>query len=117
MRYRKLDATSDYVFGHGSADLHRNTPETAAQAVSTRLRLLTGEWFLDLTEGTPYTPAILGKHTKQSYDHAVRKRVLETKGVTDIEEYESIFDGETRRLSVNLRINTLYGPATVQEVL
>ena len=117
MRYRKLNADADYVFGHGGADLHQDTPETVAQAVVTRLRLLTGEWFLDLTEGTPYNPSVLGKHTKQSYDHAVRKRVSETQGVTDIEEYESIFDGETRRLSVNLRINTLYGPVTVREVL
>ena len=83
----------------------------------TRLRLLRGEWFLDLTEGTPYAPAVLGKHTKQTYDFAIRQRVLETEGVTAIDEYESLFDGETRRLTVNIRINTAYGPAEVQEVM
>ena len=117
MKYRKLDSNKDMVFGRGDVDYLENTPECVAQAVVTRLRLLRGEWFLDLTEGTPYAPAILGKHTKDSYDFAIRRRVLETEGVTEIEEYESIFDGETRGLTVSIRINTVYGQAVVQEVM
>lgn len=117
MKYRRLDMNGDMVIGHGDADYLKDSPECVAQAVVTRLRLLRGEWFLDLTEGTPYAPAVLGKHTKATYDFALRQRVLETEGVTDIEEYESIFDGETRRLTVNIRINTVYGPAAIQEVL
>ena len=116
MRYRRLDDNGDMVFGHGEAAFLRDSPECVAQAVVTRLRLLLGEWFLDLTEGTPYVPAVMGKHTGESYDFIIRQRVLETEGVTDIEEYESFFDGETRKLSVNIRINTVYGPAAIQEV-
>lgn len=117
MKYRRLDINGDMAIGHGDADYLKDSPECVAQAVVTRLRLLRGEWFLDLTEGTPYAPAVLGKHTKATYDFAIRQRVLETEGVTDIEEYESIFDGETRKLTVNIRINTVYGPAQVQEVM
>ena len=117
MQYRRLDANGDMVIGHGSADYLKDSPECVAQAVVTRLRLLRGEWFLDLTEGTPYAPAVLGKHTKGTYDFAIRQRVLKTEGVTEIEEYESIFDGETRALTVNIRINTVYGPAQIQEVM
>lgn len=117
MRYRKLDTDGDYVLGHGAADYHENTPECVAQAVGTRLRLLAGEWFLDLTEGMPYAPAVLGKHTRESYDFVIRRRVLETEGVTEIVEYESLFDGETRKLTVNMRINTVYGAAQVYEVM
>ena len=117
MRYRKLDAGGDMVFGHGGADYLRDEPACPAQAVGTRLRLLQGEWFLDLLEGTPYARAVLGKHTRDSYDFVIRKRILETQGVTGIEEYESVFDGESRKLSVNLSIDTVYGPARVQETL
>ena len=117
MRYRRLDAAGDMVIGHGDADYLRDSPECVAQAVLTRLRLLLGEWFLDVNEGTPYVPAVLGKHTRGSHDFAIRRRILGTEGVTDIEEYESLFDGETRRLTVNALINTVYGPARVQEVL
>ena len=117
MRYRKLDGSGDFTLGHGLADFHADSPECVAQAVVTRLRLLAGEWFLDLTDGTPYAPAVLGKHTKESYDFVIRRRVLETEGVTEIEEYESMFDGETRKLTVNIRITTVYGPAVITEVL
>ena len=105
------------VFGHGQADYLHDSPETVAQAVATRLRLFRGEWFLDQTEGTPYAPAILGKHTRITHDFAIRQRVLETEGVTDIEAFESVFDGETRKLTVNIRINTVYGAAVLQEVM
>ncbi len=116
MKYRKLDTDGDMLFGHGHADYLQNSPECVAQAVATRLRLLRGEWFLDLTEGTPYAPAIMGKHTKSTYDFAIRERVLETEGVTGIDEYQSIFDGETRTLTVNIRISTNYGQMTLQEI-
>lgn len=105
------------TFGHGSADYLKDSPECVAQAVVTRLKLLRGEWFLDLLEGTPYVPAVFGKHTRQTYDFAVRERILDTQGVTAIDEYESVFDGETRRLTVTVRISTIYGSASVQEVL
>lgn len=117
MRYRRLDGTGDMIMGHGQADYLRDTPLAVAQAVVTRLRLLRGEWFLDLTEGTPYAPAVLGKHTRESYDIVIRERVLRTEGVLAITGYESLLDGDTRRLTVNLTIDTVYGPATVQEVL
>lgn len=117
MKYRRLDTEGDMVIGHGDADYLKDTPECVAQAVATRLRLLRGEWFLDLTEGTPYAPSVFGKHTRESYDFALRQRVLETEGVTSIEEYESIFDGETRKLTVNITINTVYGAAKIQEVM
>ena len=83
MRYRKLDAAGDFVFGRSAAAYHHNSPETVAQAVLTRLKLWRGEWFLDKSAGTPFAPAILGKHTQGGYDFALRARVLEPPGVTD----------------------------------
>ena len=63
MKYRKLTENGDYAFGRGGADMHADTPEAVGQAVLTRLRLFAGEWFVDLKEGTPYVPGVLGKHT------------------------------------------------------
>jgi hypothetical protein len=117
MRYRKLDAAGDFVFGRGAAAYHHNTPEAVAQAVLTRLKLWRGEWFLDKSEGTPYTPAIFGKHTDKSYDFALRARVLETPGVTEIVEYESRVEPSMRRLEVSLTINTAYGQAVIREIM
>lgn len=117
MRYRKLDKDGDYSFGKNRNDFHVDTPETVAQAVVTRLRLWRGECFLDETEGTPYNPSILGKHTLDSYDFAIRERILGTQGVREILEYESILNHETRELTVIVKIDTIYGEARIQEIL
>lgn len=116
MRYRKLSADGDYIFGRGSSEFFVNDPEGVGQAVQTRLRLMTGEWFLDQNEGTPYSTEILGTGTQNLYDQAIQERVLGTQGVLSIEEYDSHLD-ESRHLTVNCTINTIYGQATVIQVL
>lgn len=116
MRYRRL-VDHDYPLGHGAADLHRDSPETVAQAVATRLRLLAGEWFLDLAEGTPYVQGVFGRHTQASYDLVLRARILGTEGVTEITAYESAYNPETRKLTVAVTIDTDYGATSITEVM
>lgn len=116
MRYRKMDADGDYVFGGRQADFLKDSPETVAQAVLTRLRLARGEWFLDTTEGTPWDK-VLGKYTAGTYDAAIRQRILGTQGVRELVAYSSSLNSETRALSVTATINTIYGTTTVQATL
>ncbi len=117
MRYRKLDVNGDYTLDNGAA-FFVDTPEAVAQAVLTRLRLWQGEWFIDITDGTPWNSEILGKRQQGiSPDTAVRTRILQTKGVTEILSYSSSFDGNTRKLAVTATVGTVYGTATITEVL
>jgi hypothetical protein len=106
MIYRTLDANGDYVIGRTLVD----SPEAVAQAVKTRLLLWQGEWFLDITDGTPYMQGILGHN--RNYDFAIKARILNTPGVTEITSYSSGIS-PNRALSVTCTINTAYGPATV----
>ena len=46
MRYRIEDANGDMTWGSGDKNFYYNQPEAVAQAVMTRLRLWSGEWFL-----------------------------------------------------------------------
>ena len=117
MKDRKWAAGTDMQFGHGKADYWEDDPLGVAQAVVSRLRLLAGEWFLDLGEGTPYVGGVFGKHTKESYDPVIRARILGTEGVTAISTYKSSFDGETRKITVYVEIETQYGPAAIEDVL
>lgn len=122
MRYRKLDAAGDYVFGQGQSNFYVDQPEAAAQAVQTRLLLVTGEWFLDVTEGTPYSTQILGKDTVPLYDAAIKQRILGTSGIVDgslqpvisgIPEYSSSLVGQTRALSVGATLTTIFSETTI----
>lgn len=117
MRYRTLDKNGDYVVGHGVQEFLHNTPAAVGQAVQTRLLLEQGEWFLDVTEGTPYATEILGEDTKPTYDDAIRDRILGTEGVTEITNYSSILDPVARALTVTATISTVYGSTTVTQVL
>ncbi|VVE69231.1 bacteriophage protein [Pandoraea pnomenusa] len=115
MRYRKEDADGDYVLG-GAAAFLVNSPEAVAQAVSTRLRLIQGEWFLDKTAGMPWKQ-VLGKNTQATADSAIKQCVLGTQGVVEITDYSSEFDADSRALAVTATINTIYGSTTIQETL
>lgn len=117
MRYRKLDKTGDMSFGNQQADFFRNQPEAVAQAVWTRLRLWVGEWFIDQTEGTPYQQAMLGTNKSKTIEPAMRQRILQTEGVTNIEEFQLLFDADSRTANINAVINTAYGSAQLQGVI
>ena len=113
MRYRKLDDAGDMVFGHGSDDYYIDRAEAVAQAVMTRLRLWRGEWYLDTDEGTPYLQEIFGRGTESTAVRALRLRVLETEGVTDIISINATNDPETRKAVFQITVNTIYGEVTV----
>lgn len=116
MRYRALDAAGDMTFGASQVNFLVNSPETVAQAVLTRLRLLKGEWFLDNTAGTPWSTEILGVRTRPTYDRAIRDRISGTQGVVSILSYSSSLVG--RRLTVTAKVANVYGdPITISEVL
>ncbi|HHH0061707.1 TPA: hypothetical protein ACPZB8_003974, partial [Yersinia enterocolitica] len=84
MRYRREDENGDYTFGQGDNTFLINSPEAVAQAVKTRFELWRGQWFLDLTEGTPYIQSVLGKQRSDVYILAIRERILDTQGVSAI---------------------------------
>ena len=120
MRYRKLDQNRDMQFGHNAADIWHDVPDAVGQSVLTRLLLFAGEWWLDITAGTPWggypfnddvvrQGRILGAHTQLSRDAAIRDRIITTEGVQTLVEYGSHFDPNTRAFSVNATIDTIYG--------
>jgi hypothetical protein len=117
MRYRKLDANGDYSFGNQQADFYVNTPDAVAQAVLTRLTLITGEWFLDTTEGTPWATEVLGKYTQGAYDIVLKERIVGTPGVQSLDAYTSALDRNARKLTVQASITTVYGTTTFQATL
>lgn len=115
VRYRKIDDAGDAVFGGGQDSFWVNVPDAVAQAISTRLLLLTGEYFLDVAEGTPWRQSILGAGTTSTYDAVLRARILGTQGANQMLSYSSSKVG--RALSVTAQVNTIYGPVTVTETL
>lgn len=113
MRYRKLSTTGDYQFGASQKDFYRDEPSAVGQAAKTRLLLWLGEWFLNIEEGTAFMQGILGKHSQTTADITIQDRVLDTQGATNIQNYESEVNPDTRDMSVSMTLNTIYGPTDV----
>lgn len=108
MRNRAMDVNGDYQFGRAGLFLV-DTPAAVAQAIKTKLLLVAGEWFLDADEGTPYNQHVLGYHTQDTRDLAIKERILSTPGVVEILQYaSSVAD---RRFLVAVTVSTLYGPS------
>lgn len=117
MRYRALDANGDSTFCSGRTSFLVNSAAAVGQLVLTRLRLSTGEWFLDQTEGTPYSTEIVGRNTTATYDAAIQDRVLGTEGVLAITAYSSDLNRATRALAVNMTLSTIFGSVTIQATI
>lgn len=117
MRYRKLDADRDMVFGNQQNDFWRDVPDAPAQAVGTRLRLISGEWFLDVSEGVPYQVSALGAGKAATIEPMFREAILNTQGVTGITDWSGTFNPDTRTYSIAATIDTLYGAVQLNEVI
>lgn len=113
MRYRKLDANGDMVFGHGCKDYYKDQVEAVSQAVLTRLLLWKKEWYLDKEEGTPYREDVLGRGTEASALRAIQTRILETPGVRRLISFEANQDPETRHAIFTIELETDYGEVTI----
>jgi hypothetical protein len=113
MRYRKLTPGGDMVFGHQQADFWRDVPDAVAQAAWTRLQLYLGDWFLNLSDGTPWRTQVLGKYTGSVRDAAIQNRVLGTANLTGIVAYSSQFNPNTREFDVQMTVDTVYGQGYV----
>ncbi len=113
MKYRQLDSNGDMQLGK----YLENTPEAVAQAVLTRLRLWSEEWFLDVTEGTPWNQLVLGHGTQNTAIPAIRQRILETQGVTEITNLSFENTPDNRHLVVAVQLKTIYGDADVYGAL
>lgn len=111
MRIRQLDPNYDMQFGQSQGNFLVNSPAAVAQLVRTRLLLSKGEWFLDVTDGTPWLGEILGLRTQATRDQAIKARILGAQGVTSIASYSSTLVG--RAFTVQATINTLYGQTTI----
>lgn len=111
MRIRLMDTDGDMQFGQSLSDFTTDTPAGVAQLVGTRLKLWSGEFFADTSDGMPWATDVLGNRTTPIYNTAIRDRILSTQGVYEITKYSSNLSN--RKLTVTATLTTDYGTATV----
>ncbi len=110
MRYRMLDVDGDYQFGKGQQNFTYGT-YAVAQAIKTRLKLLKGEWWENISEGLPLFEQILGANGNQDnlylVDSLIKERIISTDNVTSIENFNSEY--KNRAYIFTCTVNTKFG--------
>lgn len=107
MTVRKLNSTGD-IATNGVQFL--SGVEEVAQTIATRLRLFLGEYFRDITDGTPWFQNILTKDgTLEGTDAIIKRRMLQTPNVTQVLTYNADYDIASRTYTITAQILTTFG--------
>lgn len=108
MTVRRLDPETGDITTSGQQFL--TGAEEIAQTVRTRLQLFLGEYFRDVTDGTPWFEQILGKGSSlEGKEAAIKNRITRTEGVIQLTKFETDFDIDTRKYTINAGILTSFG--------
>lgn len=108
MTVRKLDPETGDIVTSGVQFI--TGQDEIAQTVETRLMLFLGEYFRDITDGTPWFQQILGKGASLSAKEAALKmRMMRTEGVIQLTHFSTDYNIDTRKYSVSAGILTEFG--------
>lgn len=116
MTVRALNSAGD-IMTSGQQFLSGGIPEEAVQNVRTRLKFFTGEWFLNIQDGTPWFPeanryGILGKGGPYSQKEAIiRRRILLAPAVAGMSTFKADYEVTSRQLTVTAGIISTSGQA------
>lgn len=117
MKYRILDADGDYSFGKSQQNITYGI-YAVSQAIKTRLKLLRGEWWENVGEGTPLFQEILGARAsperKLLVDSIIKDRIVNTANVLGIRDFSSML--ENRKYSFECIVATKYGDISVGDI-
>lgn len=105
MRIRALDADGDFTFGRGKAN-YLTDNAAIAQLVNTRVKSFLGDCFYDTQSGIDWFN-LLGSKNKIALTLALNATILNTYGVTGINQLSSVLDSN-RNLIVTYSISTIF---------
>lgn len=106
MIVRSLDVNGDWNFGKGRNDYLQNNA-AIVQNISTRLKSFLGDCFFALDAGIDWFN-LLGSKDQVALQLAIRAVILNTAGVVSILDVFTQLDENTRNLTVQYTINTIY---------
>ncbi len=114
MIIRALDSNNDWTFGKGKNNFYKKN-DALGLSLKTRLRQWRGDCFFAPSEGVDYNN-YLDIGTQVFLDSDIKRVILQTEGVLKILSYLSDLDRETRILSVQCDIETIFGRVSLADI-
>lgn len=110
----KLDSSGDLVIDKGAGRV--SGTEYVAQLIANRLKTLKGEWALDTSIGLPWYTDMLKRNPDVSFIYqTILTAIRNTYGVVDVTFLQLRTDPHNRKLYVDFKVSSLFGP--VQNVM
>ena len=117
MKIRKISDLGDWVFGKGITSY--NIEDAAiGEDIQTKLACFLNDCWFDQEFGVDWFRLLGTKGTLDEIKLTIRSVILRVTGVVKVNEISALFDGETRGLTIQYNIDTLYsqGYANTVEV-
>lgn len=111
-----LDNNSDLVISKNTLQFTTDTITEIKQKVICKLRLMQGEWFLDLSKGVPYFTEVLKKNADlRVLSNIFKNVILSTNGVTELSAFAIDLNTTTRVLTINTTFKVDNNVVTLSE--
>ena len=107
MIVRSLDPIGDWTYGRGRNDYKKNL-DAISQSISTRLKSFLGDCFFDQSAGIDWFN-LLGSKRELELKLSISSVLLNTQGVTGINETLVTKSNSTRIFLVQYSVETIYG--------
>lgn len=78
--------------------------KSTAAGVYHRLRMFFGEYFLDISQGTPWFQSILGKNPQDVAEAAIKERIITAPDVVAITDFSFDMNSQERRIVVDATV-------------
>lgn len=111
MIVRSIDGLGDWQFGKGKNDYVSNN-KAIIQNIATRLRSFLGDCFFATDAGLDWFN-LLGSKNQLALELAVRAVILNTAGVESLVDVSVELNHNTRRISMQYTVNTVYTAAAL----
>lgn len=108
MKFRALDGDGDWQFGSGNQS-YLTAEDAVAADIKTALRMFLGECFFALDFGVDWWN-LLGARGAAEQDIVLqcRQMISSREGVSRINSVNAVLDRDTRRLTVDFSVDTVF---------
>lgn len=78
--------------------------EATAQGLKHRLRMFLGEYFLDISDGTPWFQSVLGKAPQDIAEVNIKERILSAPDVVGLTGFDFETDSNERSITIKSEV-------------
>lgn len=111
MKFRTIDSNGDWTFGKGLNNYSRDINAIELDVI-TRIKSWKYDCYFAMQEGIDYKN-FLERGQQLFLESDLKRYILQTNGIIRINSFSSSLDRETRKLTIQTFLLSIYGPLKI----